>query len=109
MLKYSLLFILSLHRSTCTHDAIERELFASGGKEQSEGRVADRVGDMATADGLAGVVANAPKWMAQNRKMLRWSKFDGRMVDGTGAEKGCVLEFELETPSMLLLDVFHNQ
>ena len=34
---------------------------------------------------------------------------DGRMVDGTGAEKGCVLEFELETPSMLLLDVFHNQ
>jgi len=52
---------------------------------------------MATVRGLAKVVANAPDWMAHNRKMLCWSTYDGGMVTNAG---GCVLEFELETPSI---------
>ena len=91
----------ALNRTTSVHDLIEEKLFQTGGLVRSEDRSVDVVGTMATAGGLKTAVDDAASWMVLNRQSLRFSGYDGGLTDGEGG--ACVLEFELQTPSMLLL------
>ena len=95
----------ALTRSTSVHDLIEADLFQRQMKVASENRSVDNVGKMATPEGLAMLVAEAGKWMEINRQSLRFADFEGNVSSSRGGDGGCVLEFELETPSMLLLRV----
>jgi hypothetical protein len=114
-----------LNRTTSTHDLIEAELFRTGTKAAQELRSVDNVGNMATAEGLKKLVSDAGLWMAANRASLKFSAFDGELNASTSTSTssstsastsastrantssvgvgGCMLEFDLETPSMLLL------
>eukprot|EP01048_Picozoa_sp_COSAG05_P013568 COSAG05_NODE_1459_length_4826_cov_2.560609_3_plen_335_part_00 len=95
-----------LNRSTSTHDAIEQELYSSATKITSTKRAVDSVSTMATPAGLKHVVADAAHWMSHNRDSLSFGDFDGAIKES--ANGGCVVEFTLETPSMLLLKVVHR-
>ena len=48
--------------------------------------------------------AGAAPWMELNRQSLRFAGYD-RAISAGVAGGSCVLEFELETPSMLLLQL----
>ena len=99
----------ALTRSTSVHDLIEADLFQRHMKVDSEKRSVDIIGDMATPEGLAMLVAEAGKWMELNRQSLGFASFEGNVSGAGGGDGGCVLEFELETPSMLLLRVGQTQ
>ena len=94
-----------LNRTTSTHDQIEQTLFDRQQKVADEKRATDNIGNMATADGLRDLVADASGWMQKNRALLRFAPFTGDVQESLGgaAAGGCTLEFELETPSVLLL------
>ena len=92
----------ALNRTTAVHDLIEERLFETQTKVEAELRSVDSIGKMATAAGLEMLSADAASWMAIDRRSLHFAAFDGVVSGGAGGG-GCVLEFELETPSMLLL------
>ena len=94
-----------LNRTTSTHDQIEQTLFDRQQKVVAEKRSTDNIGDMATADGLRDLVADASGWMQKNRALLRFAPFTGEVQESAGGANagGCTIEFELETPSVLLL------
>jgi hypothetical protein len=91
------------NRTTAVHDLIEDKLFQSQMKVEAEMRSVDNIGKMATEEGLHMLSASAALWMELNRQSLRFTDYDGAIRAGEGG--GCVLEFELETPSMLLLQL----
>ena len=93
-----------LNSTTSVHDLIEEQLFQAGHKVAAEKRAVDAVGNMATDDGLRAAVAAAPRWMALNRQSLRASAFEGTLSN-VGGGGGCVLEFNMEAPSMQLLRI----
>ena len=92
----------ALNRTTAVHDLIEERLFQTQTKVEAELRSVDNIGKMATAAGLEMLSADAASWMALDRRSLHFAAFDGA-VSGGADGGGCVLEFALETPSMLLL------
>ena len=94
----------ALNKTTCVHDLIEEELYRTHQLVKSENRSVDKIEKMATPEGLAMLVADAPHWMKLNRQSMVFKPFDGSVgVDGAGG--GCALEFDLETPSLLLLKI----
>jgi hypothetical protein len=92
-----------LNSTTCVHDRIEERLHQAGQKVAAEKRAVDSVSYMATGEGLHATVAAAPEWMALNRQSLRASPFEGTASAAAGG--GCTLEFEMEAPSMQLLQI----
>jgi hypothetical protein len=95
----------TLNRTTAVHDMIESELFNRRMKVAAELRSVDVVSNMATAEGLAHIVANAGEWMEANRRSLRFAPYVGSVAKDIGAKGGCLLEFELETPAVKLLRI----
>lgn len=115
------------NRSTAVHDQIESQLYENGLKETLEKRSVDAVVKMATPAGLAMIAGDAAGWMESNRKSLRFQPFDGAVNsipathswavnDGNTTsqprlrplmplKKGCVLSLQMETPSMVLLEI----
>jgi hypothetical protein len=91
------------NRTTAVHDLIEAKLFQKQMKVKAEMRSVDNIGKMATTEGLHMLSAGAASWMELNRQSLRFTGYDGAISAGKGGS--CVLEFELETPSMLLLQL----
>ena len=91
------------NRTTAVHDLIEAKLFQKQMKVKAEMRSVDNIGKMATTEGLHMLSAGAALWMELNRQSLRFAGYDGAISAGEGGS--CVLEFELETPSMLLLQL----
>ena len=84
------------------HDLIEERLFQTHMKVPKELHSVDNIGKMATEAGLETLSADATSWMVLDRQSLHFAAYDGG-VGGAVDGGGCVLEFELETPSMLLL------
>ena len=77
-----------LSRTTSTHDQIEQALFERQQKVAAQKRATDSIGDMATADGLRDLVADASGWMEKNRDMLRFSPFTGEVQVQEAAAAG---------------------
>ena len=92
------------NRTTSVPDMIEADLVDHNQKVAAEAHAVDTIGKMATVEGLARLVSEAETWMELNRRSLQPAPFEGRLVP-TGSGGGCVLEFDMETPSLQLLEL----
>ena len=93
-----------MNRTTSVHDVIEKDLYSMGMKKATLKRSVDSIGNMATPEGLQKLKLSTSRYMELNRRSLRSMAFDGKVRQNSNG--GCSIDFDLETPSLKVLQIF---